>query len=196
MISKSILDLQSAKIHLTAVSHKSRTLPFAHRRNIACLGLNPTGNLLLSVDDDGKAILSSLPLGLALYHLSFQASTSCVSFSPSGRHLAAAVGRVVEIWQLADPTTDAVNQGVTFAPFTRYRAFTGHDDRVQQVTWSGDGRFLLSCSRDLTAHLWSLDLASGVSPTSLSGHRDALVGAWFSANQENVFRPCYSSATN
>lgn len=48
---------------LTLVSSKSYSLPFAHRTNIARLALNPRGNLLLSVDENGRAILTNIPAG-------------------------------------------------------------------------------------------------------------------------------------
>ena len=167
-------------------SNKSQTLPFAHRRDIACVALNPAGNVVLSVDEDGKAILSSLPRRLALHHFTFKASTTCVVFSPSGRHLAAAVGRTVEIWQVPDLSLASGEDGLAFAPLVQYRTFAGHYDLVHHLTWSGDGRFILSCGRDLTARMWSLDPVEGFSPTTLVGHRESLVGAWFSANQEKV----------
>merc|ERR1711977_396191 len=50
------------------VNNKSHTLPFAHRKNIARLALNPKGNLLLSIDEDGRAILTNLPRRVTLYH--------------------------------------------------------------------------------------------------------------------------------
>lgn len=87
---------------------KSYTLPFAHRRNIARLALNPQGNLLLSVDQDGRAILTNLARRIVLYHFSLRAEVTALSFAPSGRHFAVGLGRQIEVWHT--PSTPDVTQ--------------------------------------------------------------------------------------
>ncbi|KAI9828417.1 MAG: hypothetical protein M1832_002845 [Thelocarpon impressellum] len=169
------------------VNNKSYTLPFAHRKNIACLALNPRGNLLLSVDDDGRAILTNFPRRVALHHFSFKSAVSALAFSPSGRHFAVGLGRHVEVWHTPS-TPDANAEGeLEFAPFVRHHVHAGHHDAVQSVEWSGDSRFFLSASKDLTARLWSLDPEEGFVPTTLAGHREAVQGAWFSKDQESIY---------
>lgn len=167
-------------------SDNSYTLPFAHRTNICRIALSPSGNLLLSIDDDGRAILSSYPRRLAIYHFSFKTAVSALAFSPSGRHFAVGIGRDVEIWHTPSTpgtTTDGV---LEFAPFVRHRVLAGHFDVVRSIEWSSDCRFLLSGSKDLTARIWSLDPEEGFVPTTLGGHRDAVIEAWFSRDQETV----------
>ena len=169
-----------------ATSNKSLTLPFAHRKNIARLALNPRGNLLLTVDEDGRAILTNFPRRIALYHFSFRASVTAVEFSPSGRHFAVGIGRQVEVWHT--PTTlDSGEDGtLEFAPFVRHRTYTGHYDTVEHIQWSSDSRFFSSASKDLSARIWSLNPTQGFVPTTLSGHRQAVRAAWFSKDQETV----------
>ncbi|KAK8164707.1 WD40-repeat-containing domain protein [Phyllosticta citrichinensis] len=169
------------------VNNKSFTLPFAHRRNIHRIALNPQGNLLLTVDEDGRAILSNVPRRIALYHFSFKSPVSSLVFAPSGRQFAAAIGRQVEVWHTPS-TPDSGNDGeLEFAPFVRHRVYTGHYDLVQSIEWSSDSRFFLTASKDLTARIWSLDPEEGFVPTTLAGHRQAVVGAWFSKNQEIMY---------
>lgn len=55
------------------------------------------------------------------------------------------------------------------------------------MSWSGDSRFFLSASKDLTARVWSLDPEEGFEPTVLSGHRQQVRNVWFSADQESIF---------
>ncbi|KAL8693482.1 MAG: hypothetical protein Q9218_001713 [Villophora microphyllina] len=165
----------------------SYTLPLSHRRNISQLALGPDGSLLLSADEGGRAILSHLPQRLVLYHFSFKAPVSALAFSPSGRYFAAGVGRLVEIWNAPSTPSAASDEGLEFAPFVRHRVHAGHHDLVQGLEWSGDSRFLLSSSKDLTAHLWSLEPHEDFVPTILGGHREALIGAWFSAEQELIY---------
>lgn len=167
-------------------SNESYTLPFAHRRNIDRIALNPRGNLLLSVDQDGRAILCNFPRRLALHYFSFRGPPSALVFSPSGRHFAVGLGRFIEVWQV--PTIPgSIEEGeLAFAPFVRHRVYAGHYETVQSLGWSGDSRFFLSTSKDLTARIWSLNPEDSFVPTTLAGHRECVVGGWFSKDQESV----------
>lgn len=166
--------------------NSSYTLPFSHRRNVSRLALSPDGTLLLSVDEDGRAILTHLPRRLALYHFSFKAPISALAFSPSGRHFAAGLGRLVEVWHVPSTPGSTSEEGLEFAPFVRHRSHAAHHDAVLRLEWSSDSRFFLSSSKDLTARIWSLSLHEGFVPTILAGHREAVIGAWFSGDQEAV----------
>ncbi|RYP25777.1 hypothetical protein DL767_008283 [Monosporascus sp. MG133] len=169
------------------VDNKSHTLPFAHRKNISRIGLTPRGNLLLSVDEDGHAILTNVPRRIPIYHFSFRSSVTALAFSPSGRHFAVGLGRKIEVWQV--PSTPDVNaEGqLEFAPFVRHHTHTGHFDDVRWIEWSNDSRFFLTASKDLTTRIWSLNTEEGFTPTTLSGHKQAVVGAWFSKDQETIY---------
>ncbi|KAF2245835.1 WD40 repeat-like protein [Trematosphaeria pertusa] len=168
------------------VNSKSYTLPFAHRRNIARLALNPRGNLLLSVDEDGRAILTNIPRRIALYNFSLRGEVSALAFAPDGRHFAAGIGRQIEVWHTPS-TPDVADGDLEFAPFVRHRLYTGHFDTVQSIEWSTDSRFFISASKDLTTRIWSMDPEEGFVPTTLSGHRQAVLGAWFSKDQETIY---------
>ncbi|KAK1833342.1 WD40-repeat-containing domain protein [Podospora conica] len=169
------------------VDNKSYTLPFSHRKNVARIGLTPQGNLLLSIDEDGQAILTSVPRRVVLYHFSFRSPVTALSFSPSGRHFVAALGRKIEVWHVpSTPDTNAEGE-LEFAPFVRHHTHTQHFDDVRYLEWSADSRFFLSASKDLTARIWSLNAEEGFTPTVLSGHRQGVVGAWFSKDQETIY---------
>ena len=182
------LKLVSRYIHAAYAlsSNNSYTLPFAHRRNIDCIALNPRGNLLLSVDQDGRAILSNFPRRLALHYFSFKGPPSALAFSPSGLHFAVGLGRFVEVWQIPTILDSAEEGELELAPFVRHRVYAGHYDTVQSLEWSGDSRFFLSTSKDLTAKIWSLNPEESFVPTTLAGHREGVVGGWFSKDQESV----------
>ena len=140
---------------------------------------------MLSVDEDGKAILANMPRRLALHHFSFNGPLSALAFSPSGRHFLVAVGRIIEVWHTPDIAATTA-EGLAFTPFVQHRLYAGHRDHVSHLTWSKDSRFFLSSSNDLTTRIWSLTREEGFSPTVLAGHRENAVGAWFSTDQENV----------
>lgn len=165
----------------------SYTLPVAHRRNISRVALNPRGNLLLTIDDDGRAILTNFVRRVILYHLSFKAKVGAVAFSPSGTHFAVGVGRFIEVWHTpSTPDADADGQ-LEFAPFVRHHVHAGHSDTVKSVSWSSDSRFFLTSSKDLTARVWSLDQEDGFQPTTLTGHKKEVKAAWFSDDQETIY---------
>lgn len=86
------------------------------------------------------------------------------------------------MWRTPSPTEER-----EFAPFVRHREYTGHFDSVNQIEWSGDSRFFLTASKDLTARVWSLNPTQGFVPTTLSSHKDSVVGAWFSKDQEKIY---------
>ncbi len=167
-------------------SNKSYTFPFSHRRNISRIALAPRGNLLLSIDEDGRAILTSFQRRIALHHFSFKGTVTALTFSPSGRHFVVGLGRVIEVWRTPSTLNSISDDGLEFAPFVRHRVFAGHYDTVQSLEWSSDSRFFLSTARDLTARIWSLNPEEGFVPTILASHREGLLGAWFSKDQEAV----------
>ncbi|RDW88252.1 periodic tryptophan protein 2 [Coleophoma cylindrospora] len=169
------------------VNNKSHTLPFAHRKNIARLGLTPRGNLLLSIDEDGRAILTNVPRRIALHHFSFKSPVTALAFSPSGRHFAVGVGRHVEVWHTPSTPDSNADGELEFAPFVKHRVYAGHYDTVQNLEWSSDSRFFLSAAKDLTARIWSLDPQEGFVPTTLAGHREGVLGAFFSKDQETIY---------
>lgn len=117
---------------------------------------------------------------------------SAIAFSPSGRHFAVGIGRQIELWHTPSTPDSSIDGVLEFAPFVRHRVLTGHFDAVRSIEWSSDSRFLLSASRDLTARMWSLDPEEGFVPTTLGGHREGVIGAWFSQDQETVCLPSVS----
>ena len=176
-------------------SDKSYTLPFAHRRNIQRLALNPRGNLLLTVDEGGQAILTNFPRRLVLHHFSFKEQVTALAFSPSGRHFAVGLGRLIEVWHTPSTPDSNTSGELEFAPFVRHRVYAGHYDTVRSVEWSSDSRFFLSSAKDLNARIWSLDPEEAFVPTTLAGHREGVVGAWFSNDQESVSKKLLASKT-
>jgi periodic tryptophan protein 2 len=149
--------------------------------------LTPQGNLLLSVDEDGQAILTNVPRRVVLYHFSFKSAVTALSFSPSGRYFVAGLGRKIEVWHVPSTPDSNVGGDLEFAPFVRHHTHTQHFDDVRHIEWSSDSRFFLSASKDLTARIWSLNPEEGFTPTVLSGHRQGVVGAWFSKDQETIY---------
>ncbi|KAH0841824.1 Periodic tryptophan protein 2 like protein [Fonsecaea pedrosoi] len=165
----------------------SYTFPFAHRKNITHLDLSPDGNLLLTIDEDGRAILSIFSRRVAIYHFSFKSPVTSLAFAPDGRHFVVGIGRKIQAWRTPSTPGGNADGDLEFAPFILHREYGGHFDDARHLSWSGDSRFFLSASKDLTARIWSLDPEEGFEPTVLSGHRQQVRGVWFSADQESIF---------
>jgi periodic tryptophan protein 2 len=93
----------------------------------------------------------------------------------------------VEVWHTPSTPDASTEEGLEFAPFIRHRVYAGHYDSIQSIDWSSDSRFFLSAGKDLKARIWSLVPEDGFLPTTLAGHREGLLGAWFSSDQEQIY---------
>ncbi|CAN6673775.1 periodic tryptophan protein 2 [Trichomonascus vanleenenianus] len=164
------------------VNNKSFTFAYEHRKNIARIALNPQATLMLSIDNDGRAILVNFVRRTVIHHFNFKDRVLDVKFAPDGQHFAVAAGRHIQVWR-----TPGASEQKQFAPFIRHRIYTGHFAEVTSITWSGDSRFFLTSSKDLTARVYSLNSRDSAAATTLAGHRDAVVGAFFSSDQESIY---------
>lgn len=97
------------------------------------------------------------------------------------------LGRKLEVWHVPSTPDSNADGELEFSPFVRHHTHAGHFDDIRHIEWSSDSRFFLSASKDLTTRIWSLDAEEGFTPTTLSGHRQAVVGAWFSKDQETIY---------
>ncbi|GMM29796.1 snoRNA-binding rRNA-processing protein [Martiniozyma asiatica (nom. inval.)] len=163
------------------INNTSFTFSYSHRKNITSIALNPQSTLLLTIDEDGRAILVNYRARTVLHHFNFKNKIACLKFSPSGEYFAVAVGRFIEIWKTPD------GDERQFAPFVRFRVYAGHSDDITDINWSADGRFLLSSSTDLTARVWSLHSEDNSVKMSLAGHRERVVSAFFDKSQEMIY---------
>ncbi|KAK9459185.1 WD40-repeat-containing domain protein [Lipomyces oligophaga] len=164
-------------------NNKSFTFSYEHRKNISQIALNPQATLLLSVDDDGRAILVNYVRRSVLYHFNFKAKVNQVSFSPDGKFISVATSTgQIQLWRTPDYKVDR-----EFAPFVRHRIYAGHHAEILGLTWSKDSRFILSASRDLSVRIYSIESEDKAAATILAGHKDAVIGAYFSSDQETIY---------
>ncbi|KAF9239823.1 WD40-repeat-containing domain protein [Melanogaster broomeanus] len=167
------------------VNNKSRTLPFENRKNIAAICLSPDASLLISVDEDGRALLVNFRRGIVLHHFNFQKPVKDIQFSPDGKHvftfIAVTHDSHVQVWRTPNHLVRE------FAPFTLHRTYTGHHDEVLSIRWSPDSISFITTSRDMTARLFTLDPLEGFRPKTFAGHRDAVIGAYFSAKGKAIY---------
>ena len=64
---------------------------------IQTLCLAPDGGLLLAIDNDGKSLLISRKSRALLHNFSFKGPVAAAKFSPDGKFIAAAVGRLLQV---------------------------------------------------------------------------------------------------
>lgn len=165
------------------VRNEAFTFEYEHRKNIACFDLNPQETLLLSVDDDGRAILVNYKTRNVLHHFNFKEKCHAIKFSPSGDHFALATGRLLQIWK-----TPSVGADRQFAPFVRHHVHAGHFQDITSLCWSNDNRFILTSSKDLSAKIWSLDSEEkNLASTTFTGHRDNVIGSFFNESQDKIY---------
>ncbi|KAG9313612.1 WD40-repeat-containing domain protein [Chiua virens] len=163
------------------INNKSRTLPFENRKNIAVIALSPDASLLLSVDDDGQAVLVHFRRGVVLHHINFKKAIRDAQFSPDGKYIAVTHDAHVQVWRTPNHLVRE------FAPFVLHRTYTGHHDEVLSIQWAPDSTCFVTTSRDMTARLFTLNSVEGFRPKTFAGHRDAVIGAYFSAKSKAIY---------
>lgn len=87
--------LPASQINL--VQSTSSTLPFENGKQIRTICVSPDGRLLLSIDQDGRALVVNRKRRALLHHFSFKAPVRAAKFSPDGNFVACAVGRLLQV---------------------------------------------------------------------------------------------------
>ncbi|KAJ2688489.1 U3 snoRNP protein [Coemansia spiralis] len=162
------------------VNNKTETLPFENKRDIRRLALSPNGSLLLSVDELGQTQLVNFRKRTVLHYFNFKDKVRDIQFSPDGKYFVVGLGRNVEIWRSPGFTRE-------FAPFELHRRLAGHHDDITHISWSHDSRFFLTSAKDMTTKIFSVDPIEDFVPTTLSGHRSSVVGAWFAKDMRAIY---------
>ncbi|KAJ1640035.1 quinon protein alcohol dehydrogenase-like superfamily, partial [Pavlovales sp. CCMP2436] len=161
-------------------SSRSYTFPFEARANIVRLALSSNCGLLLTVDEDGYALLVNVPKRTVLHHLNLKGAVGDAKFSPDGKYLLVAVGRLVQVW--ATPEIER-----TFTPFSLHHTHSGHMDDITTVSWSADSQYFVTGSKDLTARVFTLHAKKGFVPPTLGGHRTPIVNSWFDRSRHRLY---------
>ena len=131
------------------IKSQSFTFDYQHRKNVQCIALNNQNTLMISIDEDGRAILVNFVSRVVLHHFNFKSKVNDIKFSPCGKYFAIAIDRFIQVWKTPDLTEDR-----QFAPFVRHRIYLGHFDEVLNISWSLDSRFFISTSKDMTAKIF------------------------------------------
>ena len=180
-----LLSVVSNRIQVVDLqTHTVRTLPLEARSNIRCLALSPDDALLLVVDVQNYAMLVNFQRGIVLHRLRFKRKVRQALFSPDGRYIAVTHGKHVQVWHAPNHFRKE------FAPLVLHRTYTGQSDDISSIHFSADSSVLAAGSRDSTARIWTLQTTQNYQPVTLSAHKSALVGAYFSGNEQ--IESCYT----
>jgi len=162
------------------LSQTSYVLPSESRKDIACVTISHNGLFLIMVDVDGHGIFMNLPRRVVLQRFNFKRTVYDIKFSPDDEMFAATHGRGAQLWKTPGGTH-------TFAPLTLKRTLAGHSDDVTCLSWSPDSQSIIMGGRDLSARVYYRVRSKHMSMTVLSGHRDRIVGAFFSKEGDEAF---------
>ncbi|TPX32377.1 hypothetical protein SmJEL517_g04533 [Synchytrium microbalum] len=171
------------------VGNKSLTLPFENRKNISRIALSPNGALLLTVDEDGQAMLVNFPRKVVLHHFNFKSPVRDIVFSPDNRWIAVTIGKLLQIWRAPGFTRE-------FAPFVLFKTLGGHYDTILSISWSADSSHILTTSKDMTVRIYEIEpnmqesehgREEHVKHIMLSGHRHSVLRAWWGADMSTVY---------
>ena len=156
------------------------TFPFEARRNIARIALSPDGAILLTIDDEGRLLMANVLRRVVVHHLNLKQRVSDVKFSPDGKWVAFAVGRLVQLW--ATPTLER-----SFTPFALHKTLGGHADDIICLAWSADSLFIASGGKDMSVRVHSVHRLPGYAPASLTGHRSSVRAIFFDEAGETIY---------
>ena len=158
-------------------SGSTSTLPFETIDSIVLLCLSPCNSVIIAIDAKGRSIIYNLYLRIILSFFNFKQPVSCISFSPEGKIFAVGLGTKIQLWELSS------TKRREFAPLHLINSFYAHRDNITFVSWSNDGRCLLSGSSDMTSKVHFLldSIPQSQSPPSVSlvGHKHGVVGGYF-----------------
>ncbi|WCJ40615.1 periodic tryptophan protein 2 [Euphorbia peplus] len=157
------------------IKSHSTTLPIQSSTNIRRLAASPDGTFLLTVDENNRCHFINIPRRVVLHRMTFKKPVNVIKFSPDGKFIAVATGKLVQIWRSPGFKKE-------FFAFELVRTLADCEDTVTALDWSLDGMYLLVGSKDLTVRLFCVEkLMNGVlnKPFLFLGHRDSIVGCFF-----------------
>lgn len=162
------------------VRHTTSTIPFENKKNIKRITISNNGRFLVTIDIDGHALFINFPRRVILHRFHFKRKVYDIKFSPNDEYFAVTFGNGCQIWK-----TPSVSR--EFAPLTFCRTFGGHHDDVVTLDWSEDSGSVVIGSKDMSARVFYRVTTKKMSKSVLSGHRDRIMGTFYSKSSDDIF---------
>ncbi|CAI8016870.1 Periodic tryptophan protein 2 homolog [Geodia barretti] len=166
--------------HFDLKNNRSCTFPFENRKNIRRFAVSPDGVILISVDEDGRALIVNLHKKAVLHHFNFKERVYDLKYSPDGRYIAVTHGRMVQVWH-------APGQAKDCTPLSLYRSYPGQYDDTLCLDWSDDSRFFAVGSRDMSCRVFSVKPVAGFHYVTLAAHRSAVLSCFFRPDSLSLY---------
>jgi WD40 repeat protein len=138
-----------------------------HTGFITCVAFSPDGKTLASTGHDKKLKLWDVAGRKDIRTVEHPGAVMSVAFAPDGRTAATACDLDVKLWDTTAWTEKATLE-------------QAHDDRINAVTFSPDGKLLATASTDRTAKLW--DLGTRQEKAVLTAHPGYVIAVSFGGN--------------
>ncbi len=165
---------------LDLVAQTTSTLPFETRKNIHHISVSHNGRFLILVDIEGAALFVNLPRRVVLQRFNFKRRVHALEFSHDDSMFAVTFGRGCQIWR-----TPGVQR--EFCPLTLMRTLSGFHDDAVCVDWSDDSESIIIGAKDLSAKIYYRVKSKRMAMTTLSGHRDILVGSYLAVGGRSAY---------
>lgn len=162
-------DLQSGKtIDSWRLPHRIASL--ASRPNSSHMAIVTEGQQTLLIDSKSRRTLATIPV---------QGTVTAIAFSPQGDQLAVGVEQAVTyVW----PVDSLIDNASAAKPLT----LIGHIASVNAISFSPDGRRLVTCSRDESMRMFELHTGSEILAfSSVKGHENQVL---FTADGRHLIR--------
>jgi WD40 repeat protein len=155
-----VLDSSNCTV-LTALKNEDRTQDMA---------MNPDGTRFATGNLSGVLDVWDLNEGRRIWHTDQAGYVRDLVYSPDGTRIVATAGRDIRVWDVDRPAV--------------ILTMTGHEDDVNSVAVSRDGRWIASGSDDRTVRLWSA--STGEPVATLAGHDASVLAVAFSPDNTRL----------
>lgn len=175
-------------------SNKSSALPLQVNYNFERVCIHPRGTLILAASEKSQLYMISLISGKLLHfkeYKSFQQITH-LSFSPDGRYYCVCGENLVLVYMT--PGSLIVGKGREIVPFKLLKKFRVTHDKIVDVSWSLNCKYLCVASQDISLNILDL-LDQDNRILQLKGHSDSILSCYF-ANKYNSDFQLYSLTKN
>ncbi|TAH50702.1 MAG: hypothetical protein EYC68_12760 [Chloroflexota bacterium] len=142
------------------------------------------GKRVISVGADGEGRVWDVETGTIIANLvGHEGWVSDGALNQDGSRAAtASFDTTARIWDLA--SCEDIHGDVNIDSKCKFTELQGHADVVRSVTFSPDGKFVLTASDDLTARLW--DAATGALVKTFEGHEGPVNHAVFGSDGKEI----------